>query len=83
MQLLLIYTQICDTYRKERDILMSKNKRLSVNLPNNLHMYVQQIAKNNNITLSKWMTSAILEKLIRDGEVEVVESSHADEFRFF
>jgi hypothetical protein len=62
---------------------MVENKRLSVNLPVNLHFYVQQVARENNITLTKWLTAAILEKMIREGDVEVMEHEEADEYRFF
>lgn len=62
---------------------MVENKRLSVNLPLNLHFYTQQLARESNITLTNWITSAILEKMIRDGDVEVVEQEEVDKLRFF
>lgn len=62
---------------------MVEYKRLSINLPVNLHFYTQQVAKENNVTLTKWLTAAILEKMIREGDVEVVEHAEADEYRFF
>lgn len=62
---------------------MNKNKRLSVNIPINLHLYVQQLSRDDNITLTKWITRAILEKMIREGDVEVVKNSYIDEYHFF
>lgn len=62
---------------------MLQQKRLSVNLPLNLHFYTQQVARENNVTLTNWLTSAILEKMIRDGNVEVVEHEEADKLRFY
>ncbi len=42
----------------------------------------QRIAKENSITLTRWMISAMLEKMMRDGEVKVVELTSENELTY-
>jgi hypothetical protein len=61
---------------------MNKNTRISIKVPVNLHFMAQRIAKENSITLTRWMISAMLEKMMRDGEVKVVELTSENELTY-
>lgn len=50
---------------------MLTKSRITFKLPVNIHLLVQSVAQENHTTLTKWMISALLEKLIRDGEVKI------------
>lgn len=61
---------------------MNKITRISFKIPVNLHFLVQRIARENTTTLTKFMINAILEKLIRDGEVKVVEMTSENQLTY-
>jgi hypothetical protein len=46
-------------------------KRLSMNIPAVVHAILIEICRKRNISITRWVTRAIVEKFIRDGEVSV------------
>lgn len=44
-------------------------KRLSVNIPLPIHEHITTVCIKRNITISRWVLRALVEKLIRDRDI--------------
>jgi hypothetical protein len=62
---------------------LKSKKRLAVDLPVSLHECIAHSSKEKGLTITSWMNMAILEKLIRDGDVEVVNQSPLEDHEYF
>lgn len=67
----------------EKRWLVKTKKRLAVDLPVVLHNLIAQVSAERNFTITDWLKSAVLEKLIREGDIEVVEESPLLDEHFF
>lgn len=58
-------------YTKIRRKTLSKLKRLSVNIPLDIHQKIRIITAQRNITITTWIMRAVIEKLIRDAKLDL------------
>lgn len=58
---------------------MSKNARISFRLPATLYFMAAKAAKEHETSMSKWLISAMIEKMIRDEDVKIIEVSQEDD----
>jgi len=49
---------------------MIEKKRLSVDIPQVFHDWIVEASSKRNITITKWILRAIVEKLIKDRDIK-------------